>query len=450
MLDIPTAPTDIVSMANVQPDPGYGINREDLDLVSRTVLRLGGYAEGLFDFHHFGFDKSILRNHITSIHSMLSRLKDTGAQSPISLRPPNMPSDALFEDQGDTWNYLQTLRLAAGATMMSEKYHPHMNPENLQKAMTAKILHECQFGILDDLIDKGAYSYLEAKDLYHLVFSSMIDPDFDTTSYMKRLIAMLKQEQVPLFDLINSITRGFNVLWNNSPHGDDYFYQMEVLNDRVALGQALTMFQKERGLSITKMDRIGTAFYAPRDDLLWWEKIGAHIAGAARYNFIDMAFSGQLYDLRNMGNFMSGWYLYDASIILMDHVASIYKDLRNGIANLSLIAMREKELAQLTSLKGYNPQLTIDDFEAHLRRIAWLSAHGLRLVDRDFRDETLYYPFITIMMPVVMMADWIGNRDDMIHTFLEAIAPTIREVASGEQPTAAPFADIAEEIARGA
>jgi len=134
----------------------------------------------------------------------------------------------------------------------------------------------------------------------------------------------------------------------------------------------------------------------------------------------------------------------------MDHVASIYKDLRNGIANLSLIAMREKELAQLTSLKGYNPQLTIDDFETHLRRIAWLSAHGLRLVDRDFRDETLYYPFITIMMPVVMMADWIGNRDDMIHTFLEAIAPTIREVASGEQPTTAPFADIAEEIARGA
>ena len=27
-----------------------GINPEDLDLLSRTVLRLGGYAEGLFDF----------------------------------------------------------------------------------------------------------------------------------------------------------------------------------------------------------------------------------------------------------------------------------------------------------------------------------------------------------------------------------------------------------------
>src|SRR3989304_964924 len=231
----------------------------------------------------------------------------------------------------------------------------------------------------------------------------MIDPDFDTTSYMKRLIAMLKQEQVPLFDLINSITRGFNVLWNNSPHGDDYFYQMEVLNDRVALGQALTMFQKERGLSITKMDRIGTAFYGPRDDLLWWEKIGAHIAGAARYNFIDMAFSGQLYDLRNMRNFMSGWYLYDASIILMDHVASIYKDLRNGIANLSLIAMREKELAQLTALKGYNPQLTIDDFETHLRRIECSGPRSRGAPTRDRPARRPWSPRRRSMMPVVMM-----------------------------------------------
>jgi len=436
-------------MVVVPPGPSLGIDKDDLDLVSRAILRLGGYAEGLFDFHHFGFDKDSFRGHITNVHSMITQLKDSPVSSGISLRPPNMPSDAYFEDQNETWNYLQTLRLAAGATMMSEKYHPHMTPENLQRALTAKILHECQFGLLDDLIDKGAYSYLEAKDLYHLVFSSMIDPDFDSASYIKRVIGLLKQEQVPLFDLINSITKGFNVLWNNAPHATEYFYQMEILNDRVALGQALTMFQKEPSLSIMKMDKISTAFYAPRDDLYWWEKLGAHIAGAARYNFIDMAFSTEPYDLRAMKNFMAGWYMYDASIILMDHVASIYKDLRNGIANLSLISLREEELTGLKSLKGYNPQLTLEDFDGHLRRIAWLTSHGLRLVDQDFHDETLYYPFITIMMPVVMMAEWIGNRDDMLHTFLDAIAPTIREVARGGTLSPEPLIEMAEGIARG-
>jgi len=41
-----------------QPSIPLGINPDDLDLLSRTVVRLGGYAEGLFDFHDFGFDKT--------------------------------------------------------------------------------------------------------------------------------------------------------------------------------------------------------------------------------------------------------------------------------------------------------------------------------------------------------------------------------------------------------
>src|SRR6058998_3001293 len=81
---------------------------------------------------------------------------------------------------------------------------------------------------------QGNYSYLEAKDLHHMVLSSMLDPDFDSTSFTKRLVTMLRQEQIPLFDLINNIVRGFNVLWNNSPHGHDYFYQMEIMDERVA------------------------------------------------------------------------------------------------------------------------------------------------------------------------------------------------------------------------
>src|SRR5438132_14103006 len=63
-------------------------------------------------------------------------------------------------------------------------------------------------------------------------------------------------------------------------------------------------------------------------------------------------------------------------------------------------------------------------------------------------DDTLVYPFMTIMMPVVMMADWIGNRDDMIHTFLEAIAPTIRRVAGNGAVPAKGIAEPIDEVAR--
>ncbi len=433
----------------VQSYNPIGINPEDLDLLSRTVLRLGGYAEGLFDYHDFGFDKNYLKDHISSVHSTLKRLKESAPPDGLPLRPPNIPPGAFWEDQGEVWNYLQTLRFAAGATMMTEQYLPHMTPDNLQRAMTAKIFRECVIGILDDLIDKGNYSYLEAKDLHHMVLSSMLDPDFDSTSFTKRLVTMLRQEQIPLFDLINNIVRGFNVLWNNSPHGHDYFYQMEIMDERVALGQALSMFEKEPNFSIARMEKITEAFYAPDDTMHWWEKLGGHVSAASRHNLIDMAFTDQSYEIRRMKNFMAGWYYYDAAVILMDHVVSIHHDLRNGIANLSLIAMREKELRDLTSLRNYNPHLTIEDYDGHLRRIADLTSKGIRLATTDIHDETLVYPFMTIMMPVVMMADWIGNRDDMIHTFLEAIAPTIKAVASnGTVPTRA-IIEVASEAARG-
>jgi hypothetical protein len=155
-----------------------------------------------------------------------------------------------------------------------------------------------------------------------------------------------------------------------------------------------------------------------------------------------MAFADRSYDLRKMQNFIEGWYYYDAAIILMDHVTSIHQDLRNGIANLSLMAMRTKELEAISNLRSYNPGLTIDDYDRHIRRIAQLTGKALEITDKDFHDESLYYQFITIMMPVVMMADWIGKRDDMIHTFLEAIAPSIRASANNGVEAALAIPDI--------
>jgi hypothetical protein len=185
------------------------------------------------------------------------------------------------------------------------------------------------------------------------------------------------------------------------------------------------------------MQKVAEAFYEPNNDMVWWEKLAAHISATIRYNFIDMAFADRSYDLRQLNNFLTGWYYYDAAILLMDHVTSIQQDLRNGIANLSLVAMRSKEMEGITNLRGYNPALTVEDYDAHLLRIADLTSKGLEFVTHDFHDETLYYPFITIMMPVVMMADWIGKRDDMIHTFLEAVAPAIRQSAMTTSDAAA-------------
>src|SRR2546426_6988686 len=126
---------------------------------------------------------------------------------------------------------------------------------------------------------------------------------------------------------------------------------METMEERFALGKALSMFKKEQNFSTPRMEKIMENFSAQDDTMYGWEKLGGHVSAASRHNLIDMAFTDQAYDIRRMKNFLAGWYYYDAAVILMDHVVSIHHDLRNGIANLSLIAMREKELRELTSIR---------------------------------------------------------------------------------------------------
>lgn len=392
-------------------------------------MKLGGYAEGLFSYHDFGLEKDVFRGHLTGVYDALREVRDNVASSSEPIGRPYIPDAAFWEDPGETWNYMQALRFAVGVSLSCQKYGKWMSPANRQRSIVAKILHNCLMGILDDLIDRGSYSYLQAKDVHHLVLSSMIDPDFDSSTYMKRLIAMLKHNQVHLFDLINNLTKHFNRMWNESPSGMNYFYQMEVLDERVALAQALTMFQKEPGLNVAKMRQIAETFQAPTPDVPYWSRMAAHISTATRYNLIDMAFADPVFELDRLPSFLEGWYYLDAAITLLDHVSSIYRDLRGGIANLSLIAMRERDLAGRRSLQGFNPHLTVDEYDRHLRAIARTASNGLRLVVKDFDDRERYYPFLGLMMPVVLLSDWIGDRDDMINLYVEALAPTIRAIS---------------------
>ena len=406
------------------------IGGEDLDLLTRFVLKLGGYAEGLFDYHNFGFPKDLLKSHIDSVREDLRNLRDTLHGPTVNLRPPNIPQDAIWEDGDETWNYGQTLRFAAGASMITERYRQRMDAKSLRAAITAKILHKCQAGILDDLVDQGKYTFIEAKDLYHHCFASMIDPGFDINTFRKELALILKQEQLGMFDLVTNITASFNALYQTSPNGPDLFYEMERVDERVILGQALTMFQKVPTLDLGKLRRIAAGFWAPDGDVRWHERLSSYVAGATSYNLIDMCFLSEPVSPQELSATLDGWYYFDLVIGQLNHIVGLHKDLRAGIVNLALLSMREQEVVGLTSLQGYNPNLTLPDYDKQFARTAEFSRRALVNAQKGVPDPEMFYPFVSLMIPVVMMADWIGNRDDMISRYLQSVAPLIQQVTA--------------------
>ncbi|MCK4455157.1 MAG: hypothetical protein KAU99_02285 [Thermoplasmata archaeon] len=406
------------------------LSSNDVDILSDIVTKLGGYAKGLLDDLNLGISKSMLAWHIDEVHRNLTRLRESNGGRALILRPPGLDNSPMLDNMGDTWNYTQTLRFAAGATMISQRYQRFMSAENLRRSMLAKILYKCQTGILDDLVDTHRYSYIEAKDLYHHVLSSMTDPDFEMNAFKQKLISMMKQEQLGLFDLVTDITASFNEMFVESPHGHELFYQMDVLDERVTLGQALTMFQKESSLDTDKIRRIASRFYAPSDDLEWYDRVANYVSGGTRYNLIDISFCERHLDLSHINTLLEGWYYYDVVIVYLNNIVHIYQDLKEGIANLSLISLREEEVCDLKTLGGYNPRLTMNDYSNHIRRLAGYASRALEIVTSGYEDETLYYPFITVMMPVVMMADWIGKQDSFIGLYLDELSPALQRVAA--------------------
>jgi hypothetical protein len=405
------------------------ISSEDVSFLTNNVLKLGSYAEDLLDSFNFGIKSEQLAKHIQETCNNLDMLLSGGGLFPITLRPSSQPEFILDDGSADLWNWSQTLRYAAGATMISQKYSKYMTKENLRKAILAKVLYKCQTGILDDLVDKGSYSYMDAKDIYHHVLASMTDLDYDMNAFKKRLVPKMKQSQIHMFELIATISSSFNKLYVDSPNGVDLFYQMEVLDERVILGQALTMFQKGLSFNIGKVKRIAQKFYAPSEDVRWHERLAAYVSGGTRYNLIDMSFTDKNFDLDDLKHFLEGWYYYDIIVVYLNNIVNVQQDLRDGIANLSLIAMREDDISSVRRLDNYNPMLTIDDYKNHIARIAQMSNRAIAAVTKDFEDPENYYPFITVMMPVVMMAEWIGKRDDLICTYLEELSPALREVS---------------------
>jgi hypothetical protein len=406
------------------------ISAEDVNFLSDKVLKLGSYAETLLESYDLGIQSEELAHHIRRTCDNLGLLFDRGSMFPISLRPSAQPNVMLDEEVGDTWNWAQTLRYAAGASMISQRYAQDMSQDNLRQSLLAKVLYKCQTGILDDLVDKGQYSYMEARGMYHHVLASMTDLDFDPNAFKKKLIPLMNQNQIHIFDLISTISSSFNRLFVRSPHGVDLFYHMDVLDERVILGQALTMFQKEETLNLGKIESIAKNFYAPSDDVSWHERLAAYVSGGTRYNLIDMSFTDREFEAEELQHFLEGWYYYDVAVVFLNNIVNVHQDLKSGIANLSLIAMREDEICSVRKLKNYNPALTIDNYNDHIARIAQLAGRAITEVTKDFTDTDNYYPFITIMMPVVMMAEWIGKRDDLICSSLEELSPSLRKACS--------------------
>ncbi len=401
----------------------------DVDVMCGNIYKMGGYGLGLFKVMDLGIPQELYERHL---RESIENLRQLSGPEPggVPLRPPHSRGRALLEASNEIWDYPQNLRFAAAVSILGQYYKRWMKADDLKRALSAKVLYNCQIGILDDLVDKGDYNYLEAKELTHLVLSSMFNPTYDDNAFVKKLIPSLRESHLEYRDMILQFASAFNSLISLSAHGGDFFYHMEVFNQRLVLAQALSVFQKTNEYNLAKVKRVANQFYAPDGDIHWYDKVANAQSGGTQYNLIDMSFCERRFDPVKLRNFLRAWWYFDAITTFLNGVITVYDDLRNRIVNASLIAMREDEVLNLTTPQGYDPALTREDYEAHLKWVAELARRGLSLVDKDVGDPDSYFPFMVVMMPLMLMAEAVGSADEMIRFYLAGISPSVRDIVN--------------------
>src|SRR5438094_9071868 len=94
--------------------PGHGettareVEPDHVQMIRRLIVQFGNYAEGLFDYHDFGFSREVLRHHIRKVEAEIGRVVDRGSEAFLEIL-----GEVLQAEFRDVRNCRKNLRSAA-------------------------------------------------------------------------------------------------------------------------------------------------------------------------------------------------------------------------------------------------------------------------------------------------------------------------------------------------
>jgi len=421
--------TEIETDTNEGVTEGGDRSTDHIDLVRDLVHLFGRAAEGLFEYHDFGFPREVIRRHIDAIEADLRRLRASGGLDDLGL-----PEQMLAGEVRGIWNSKKNLRYAAGALMISNRFRHETRPENRLRASRLKIVYEAFLDTVDDAIDSGDYNFGDALDLMRHCLGSLTASSFDEARFREELFDRLLPEQRSVTDLLTALAIAFRRGFRDSPHGAVLRTELERFHTNWILGEAYTMFQKDPTLDVHGFLAAAGHLPAPDDDLEPWERIAGWISHTTADTLLDLCFADTTLSPEALEAHLAAWFYFDAAVTLTHNAMELVKDLADGIANIFLIACGGEETKALSQVRGHRPNLSMRDYEEYLARAAEMARRNLEYAARSAEDPDSFYPFLAVMAPVVMFSDETGIREDLLHAYLRSLAPILREAIAARPP----------------
>src|SRR5437899_4220380 len=398
--------------------PGQGemtareVEPDHVQMIRRLIVQFGNYAEGLFDYHDFGFSREVMCNHITKVEAEIGRIFERGSEAFLEI-----PGEVLQAEIRDVWNSKKNLRYAAGALMMSSLRND-IRVESRPRAIRLKILYEVYVDTIDDLIDTDGYSFADALDLMRHCLESLTRPRFDRRIFREELSGRLSPVQRPKTEFLSCLGEAVHRSSWECPQGASLVGELDRVQENWALGEAYTMYQKDPTLDVRAFLTGASRMDAPADDLEPWERIAGWISHTTALSLLDLCYADAPMSSKALEEHLVAWFYFDAVVTLMNNVVDLHKDVEAGIANLFMLACGRAEVRELRTARGFRPAPTTQDYEAFLGRTPDLAPRCLEHAGRRCNDGDLFYPFLAVMAPVAMFVTEAGVPEDVVHAYL--------------------------------
>jgi len=399
--------------------------KEDMwDAALALIGRFGQAAEEFAARFDFGIPPSALRQCLEPIMCDAKRIQRAGWESFPGGDVLRGCLKGLRELAPNT--HRKTVARIAGVLVIHAYLRSRMTDEGIARAIATSSLYEIVQDLLDDLLDGGGWTFLEAIRLYDLCLRPLTDPAVSIERLEEDLGELMGPGQDGLEHILATATRELRSLL--AP-GDATCQQLIAEGHKaLARAQAATVYLRREAFDLATLKGIAASLPAPDASLPWLDRLAIYASWPSNIALFDASFTSSHVPERELAAHARAWLFYDEAVSVLEHFDGARTDAAEGIYN---IAFLHENLAPTAvdgnPFPGFTPRQLQSLFdkatECLVRAIRAGMAGGGHPED---------YVFLALMIPTIIFASC-RTPSEQAHAFMGTLAPAVAAAIEPQQ-----------------
>ena len=380
---------------------------ELLDIAINLIGGLGVRAEAHVR-QGFRLPLPTLRRHIGRVLEDLTALRVAGLEDVPGAAALEEVLGLLREEVPETFR--KAVARIAAITLIPEGFRAELGERGVRQAFVANALYECEQDLLDDLLDRGGYTFREARRLYNLCLRPITGAS-GTERLEEDLIELMSPGQEGLARILATLTKELANLLLHVPHRE-VLSRLEGSHEALATAQAATVYLLRDRFDPDRVADIGRTLPAPDPSMAGLDRVAVFASWPGSLALLDACFTEASIPADRLDAHVRAWRYFDAAVTYLEHFAGAAHDHSDGIVNVAMLVAYGGEAPGTARFSSRGR-------EAVFAKASESLMEAVRVAER-VGDAGSYYRFMSLMIPVTVFG-LARTEDDDVDAFFEIV-----------------------------